>query len=266
MMSSSVSEITPDGRQQGRMQKYTDFWDTDLAQDDQQHTENRRENYTDVVNGYYDAATLLYEYAWSSSFHFSRFYKGEGFTAALARHEHYLAAQMNLRPGMRVLDVGCGVGGPARQIARFADVNIVGLNNNHYQISRAIKHTQNAGLEGQVKYVEGDFMKLSEYFDENTFDAVYAIESTIHAPSWETVYGEIKKVLKPGGVFGVYEWGLTDRWNPDNPEHRALARQMEISNGIPEMRPLRDVRKALDAVGFEVLHEEDLAERPDDIP
>lgn len=66
--------------------------------------------------------------------------------------------------------------------------------------------------------------------------------------------------------FGVYEWGLTDRWNPDNPEHRALARQMEIGNGIPEMRPLRDVRKALDAVGFEVLHEEDLAERPDDIP
>lgn len=221
-MSSSVSEINPDGRQQGRMQKYTDFWDTDLAQDDQQHTENRRENYADVVNGYYDAATLLYEYPWSSSFHFSRFYKGEGFTAALARHEHYLAAQMNLRPGMRVLDVGCGVGGPARQIARFADVNIVGLNNNHYQISRAIKHTQNAGLEGQVKYVEGDFMKLSEYFDKNTFDAgmypslkyrrgalsavtnmyftVYAIESTIHAPSWEAVYGEIKKVLKPGGV------------------------------------------------------------------
>ena len=35
---------------------------------------------------------------------------------------------------MRVLDVGCGVGGPARQIARFADVQIVGLNNNDFQV------------------------------------------------------------------------------------------------------------------------------------
>ena len=84
--------------------------------------------------GYYDGATELYEYGWGTSFHFSRFYKGESFAASLARHEHYLAAQMNLKPGMRVLDVGCGVGGPARQIARFADVQIIGLNNNDFQV------------------------------------------------------------------------------------------------------------------------------------
>jgi len=52
---------------------------------------------------------------------------------------------------MRVLDVGCGVGGPAREIARFADVNIVGLNNNEYQVGRANKYTQKAGLGGQVE-------------------------------------------------------------------------------------------------------------------
>ncbi len=121
--------------------------------------------------GYYDGATLLYEYAWAGSFHFSRFYKGESFVASLARHEHYLAAQMSLRPGMRVLDVGCGVGGPAREIARFADVTIVGLNNNEYQITRADKHTKYAGLEDQVSFVKGDFMKLSEQFGENSFDA-----------------------------------------------------------------------------------------------
>ena len=113
----------------------------------------------------------MYEYAWAGSFHFSRFYKGESFAASLARHEHYLAAQMQLRPGMRVLDVGCGVGGPAREIARFADVQIVGLNNNDYQITRARKHTKYAKLEDQVTFVKGDFMKLSEQFGENSFDA-----------------------------------------------------------------------------------------------
>ena len=122
-------------------------------------------------SGYYDGATDLYEYGWGQSFHFSRFYKGESFVASLARHEHYLAAQMTLRPGMRVLDVGCGIGGPAWEIARFADVNIVGVNNNAFQVGRARQKTKDAGLEDQVQFVKGDFMKLSEQFGENSFDA-----------------------------------------------------------------------------------------------
>lgn len=42
-------------------------------------------------------------------------------------------------------------------------------------------------------------MKLREQFGENSFDAVYAIEATCHAPDWEGIYSEIKHVLKPGG-------------------------------------------------------------------
>jgi len=227
--------------------------------------DDRIENYTEVVNGYYDGATDLYEWGWAQSFHFSRFYKGESFAASLARHEHYLASNMGLRPGMRVLDVGCGVGGPAREIARFADVNIVGLNNNDFQIHRARKYTKKAGLEGQISFVKGDFMKLAEQFGENSFDAVYAIEATVHAPTWEGVYGEIMKVLKPGGVFGVYEWCMTDAWDPSIPEHKSVSYEIEIGNGIPEMRSLSKARQALKTVGFQIEHEEDLAERPDEV-
>ena len=78
---------------------------------------------------------------------------------------------MNLKPGMRVLDVGCGVGGPAREIAQFTDCQIIGLNNNEFQVRRARKYTQKAGLENQVTFVKGDFMKLAEQFGENSFDA-----------------------------------------------------------------------------------------------
>ncbi|OCH85645.1 hypothetical protein OBBRIDRAFT_838789 [Obba rivulosa] len=257
---------TGDGRVGSRIQNYTTYWQNDGEQDDKTGTENRVENYTDVVNGYYDGATDLYEFGWSRSFHFCRFYKGEGFTAALARHEHYLSAQMKLKPGMRVLDVGCGVGGPALQIARFADVTIVGLNNNDFQIGRARRYTQKAELQDKVTFVKGDFMKLVEKFGENSFDAVYAIEATVHAPSWEGVYGEIKNVLKPGGIFGMYEWCMTDEWDPSIPSHQELARRIELGNGIPEMRALSKARAALLAVGFEIEHEEDLAERQDEIP
>ena len=78
---------------------------------------------------------------------------------------------MVLRPGMRVLDVGCGVGGPAREIARFSDAQVIGLNNNDFQVQRARKYTKQAGLEDQVTFVKGDFMKLSEQFGEKYFDA-----------------------------------------------------------------------------------------------
>lgn len=197
---------TMDGRSEGRMQKYQDFWDSDLKKEEKTHNANRLEHYTEVINGssafsflslfsfphsfsspshriykthkflsgvtgYYDGATLLYEWCWAGSFHFSRFYKGESFSSSLARHEHYLAAQMGLRPGMRVLDVGCGVGGPAREIARFADVNIVGINNNEFQVGRATRYVKHAGLQDQISFVKGDFMNLVAQFGENSFDA-----------------------------------------------------------------------------------------------
>ncbi|KAG2066836.1 hypothetical protein BDR04DRAFT_1106059 [Suillus decipiens] len=261
-----VSTQYTDGREEKRVENYTKFWQKDLGKEGEVDNQNRVESYTDVVNGYYDGATELYEYGWAQSFHFSRFYKGEAFVASLARHEHYLSAQMGLRPGMRVLDVGCGVGGPAREIARFADVNIVGLNNNDFQIQRARRYTKKAGLENQVSFAKGDFMKLSEQFGENSFDAVYAIEATVHAPTWEGVYGEIMKVLKPGGVFGVYEWCMTDTWDPSIATHKELAHAIEFGNGIPEMRPLRQAREAMVKVGFSIEHEEDLADRPDEVP
>lgn len=151
---------------------------------------------------------------------------------------------MGLKEGMTVLDVGCGVGGPAREMTRFTGVNIVGLNNNDYQIERATNYAKLAGLSDKQKFVKGDFMVCtvtSTYtentlnvnvqqmsFEPNSFDAVYAIEATVHAPSLEGVYREIFKVLKPGGVFGVYEWLMTDDYDASNPKHREICHGIEM--------------------------------------
>ena len=62
---------------------------------------------------------------------------------------------------MRVLDVGCGVGGPAREIAKFTGANIVGLNNNDYQIERATRYAAKEGLSNQLSFTKGDFMVCS---------------------------------------------------------------------------------------------------------
>jgi sterol 24-C-methyltransferase len=59
---------------------------------------------------------------------------------------------------------------------------------------------------------------------------------------------------------------MTDDWDPSIPEHKALAHQIELGNGIPEMRSISKSREALKTVGFRIELEDDLAARPDTIP
>ena len=73
----------------------------------------------ELVNHYYDLVTDFYELGWGASFHFAPRFRNETLAASITRHQHYLAAALRLSPGMRVLDAGCGVGGPLRSVHRF---------------------------------------------------------------------------------------------------------------------------------------------------
>ncbi|KAI9651863.1 MAG: pyruvate dehydrogenase E1, beta subunit [Alyxoria varia] len=245
--------------------EYFKHWDSKAAGDETAETRaERRKEYATLTRHYYNLATDLYEQGWCQSFHFCRFARGESFKQAIARHEHYLAHVMNLNESMRVLDVGCGVGGPAREIARFAGCQIIGLNNNDYQIDRATQYAKEEYLDNQVKFAKGDFMQMQ--FEDDSFDAVYAIEATVHAPTLEGVYSEIFRVLKPGGVFGVYEWVMTDKYDNDNPQHRAIRLGIEQGDGISNMEKIEVALKAIRSAGFELELNEDLADRPDARP
>lgn len=103
-------------------------------------------------------------------------------------------------------------------------------------------------------------------FPSDFFDAVYAIEATVHAPSLEDVYSQIFRVLKPGGVFGVYEWLMTDAYNNDDPRHRKIRLGIEQGDGISNMVRISEGLKAIRAAGFEVEMQEDLADRADSRP
>ncbi|KAI9851267.1 MAG: Delta(24)-sterol C-methyltransferase [Thelocarpon superellum] len=247
------------------LDEYYRHWDNKpAAKETEKDREERKAQYATLTRHYYDLATDLYENGWCQSFHFCRFGIREPFLQAIARHEMYLAHRMGLREGMKVLDVGCGVGGPAREIARFSGANITGLNNNDYQIGRANAAAQRVGLDKQLTFVKGDFMQMS--FPANSFDAVYAIEATVHAPSLEGVYSQIFRVLKPGGTFGVYEWVMTENYDNDNQHHREVRLGIEQGDGISNMCKASVAIDAIKAAGFELLDHEDLAERDDPIP
>jgi len=226
--------------------------------------EERKKNYSDMVNQYYDLATDFYEFGWGQSFHFAPQGSGEPFELAILRHEHYLALQLEIKSGQRILDVGCGVGGPMRNMARLArDSTFVGLNNNAYQISRGTAALKRENLDSRCSFLKADFMNIPE--SAGLFDAAYAIEATCHAPDPVGCYSQILKCIKPGGLFACYEWCTTDAYNENDLAHLNIKKGIEIGNGLPDIRSTSQVVEALKQAGFEVLDSRDLA-KASDIP
>jgi len=219
--------------------------------------QERQDKYMDMVNGYYDLVTDFYEYGWGQSFHFAPRYTGESFAASIARHEHFLASRLGLKPGMKCIDVGCGVGGPMREIARFCGATIVGVNNNEYQIKRSNILNKRMGLDHICKTVQSDFMNLP--FKEGSFDAAYAIEATCHAPDKVGCFSQMFKALKPGGFFAGYEWCMTDKYDPTNPTHRDIKHKIEHGDSLPDLVHPSVVIAGLKGAGFEVIESFDMA-------
>ncbi|MCU1278271.1 MAG: cycloartenol-C-24-methyltransferase [bacterium] len=243
----------PKKQVQATVDEYASFHAADV--------EVRKSNYMRMVNDYYNLVTDFYEFGWGQSFHFAPQHKGESFEASIARHELYLALRLGLKPGMKVLDVGCGVGGPMRAIARFSGAAILGVNNNDYQIKRGTQQNAHAGLSHLCSFMKADFMKLP--VPDQTYDAVYAIEATCHAPDKTKLFKELFRVMKPGSQFAGYEWCLTDRYDAKNPEHCSIKKGIEEGDGLPDIWYTKDVIDALRAAGFEIITGEDLAPRSD---
>ncbi len=219
--------------------------------------ESRRSDYETINNLYQDVVTDFYEFGWGRSFHFAPRVPGESFKASLARHEHYLAHVLGLRPGMVVADLGCGIGGPLIEIARFSGAKIVGINSNTYQIERARTLTEAAGLTHLAEYMHCDFVNVDA--PDNSFDAIYSIESTCLAPDKPSVYAEALRLLKPGGCFANYEYCMTDRFDPSDSHHLQLKADIEFGGGVLDIDNRETVDDALRTVGFEVLETRDLA-------
>jgi len=245
-------EIRKDlGKQIG---EYTDLFDEASA-------DQRKSHYSTVVNKYYDLATDFYEFGWGTSFHFAPRHKWESLDASIERHELWLAHRLGLKPNMKVMDIGCGVGGPLRNIAKFSGSRIVGLNNNEYQVTRAKRIAADCRLGPLATFVKGDFMHIPT--ENGSFDAAYAIEATCHAPDRVGVYSEIFRILKPGGRLGLYEWVMTNKYDANNPEQVALKKGIERGNGLPDLEHINTILEALKEAGFEVIENFDIAPTSD---
>jgi sterol 24-C-methyltransferase len=217
----------------------------------------RKRDYETLINRYYDLVTDFYEFGWGQSFHFAPRRRGESFAASILRHEMFLACSLGLRPGMRVLDLGCGVGGPMRNIASHSGATVIGINNNDYQIERGRKYNRKLRLEELCSFLKGDFMKIP--IESGTIDAAYTIEAACHAPDKRALFAEIRRALKPGALFAGYDWCLTDRYDPQSAEHRGIKKGIEEGDALPDILTIDETAACLSGAGFEILSARDVA-------
>jgi sterol 24-C-methyltransferase len=210
-----------------------------------------------IVSRYYDVVTSFYEYAWGSSFHFSPRTPGEGLRASQDRHECSVGELLVLKPGMRVADVGCGIGGPLVTIGKSTGASIVGLNFNQHQIERGDKLVRKAGLQGTCCFQYANFMDVP--LPDGHFDALYSFEAICHAPDTLGLFKELHRLVKPGGEMVAIDWCLSGHFDEADPRHRDIRDRIEHGNGTPDLLTTQQQLDAVKSAGFQILSATDQA-------
>jgi sterol 24-C-methyltransferase len=225
--------------------------------------EKRKKEYERMIDRFYNLVTDFYEWGWGQSFHFGPRFHDEPFWDSIKRAEYYLCLRLqmkefvtekngNKRP-MKALDVGCGVGGPMRNMCIHTGCDITGITINEYQVKIGNKYNKSNGLDSKCRLVQGDFQKVPQVFKAEEFDVAFEVEATCHSPDRVETFSGINKVLKPGGMFAGYEWCMTDKWDKNDEVHTRIKEGIEVGNALPTLVHYSHVVECMEKSGFEVL-------------
>ncbi|MGH6944730.1 MAG: class I SAM-dependent methyltransferase, partial [Geminicoccaceae bacterium] len=156
-----------------------------------------------------------------------------------------LAAGLKLARKMRVLDVGCGIGGASRYVAATCGCHVVGIDLTPEFCRSAALLAQMVGLGDRVEYRHGSALALP--FENASFDAAYTQHVAMNIEDKAALYAEVVRVLKPGARFGIFD--LLQGEGGDVVFPVPWARDASISFLV---RPA-ELRALLEGAGFEVL-------------
>ncbi|GAQ53076.1 demethylrebeccamycin-D-glucose O-methyltransferase [Streptomyces acidiscabies] len=123
------------------------------------------------------------------------------FDEAMVQMTDEMIRRLDPAPGDRVLDVGCGNGTPALQLARARDVHVVGISVSARQVERGNRRAQEAGLADRVRFEQINAMDLP--FEDGSFDRAWALESMLHMPDKRQVLAEMCRVVRPGARIPI---------------------------------------------------------------
>ncbi len=174
---------------------------------------DRKYQSAESVAAAYDAWTddRLLERLWGDHVHLGHYGdppRRQDFREAKAAFVHELVRWSGLDQlpaGSKVLDIGCGIGGSARILARDYHLDVVGISISPAQIARATELTPQ-GLSCRFEVMDALDLQMADH----SFDAVWSVEAGPHMPDKQRYADELLRVLKPGGSLAVADWNRRD--------------------------------------------------------
>jgi cyclopropane-fatty-acyl-phospholipid synthase len=134
--------------------------------------------------------------------------------AQLAKMTH-VAAKLRLRPGLRLLDIGCGWGGLALHLHRLADVDVLGITLSREQLEVARQRAEDAGVASRVKFELIDYRDVTGRFDRIASVGMF---EHVGQPFFRTYFRKVRELLAEDGVALIHTMarlggpGTTDRF------------------------------------------------------
>ncbi len=214
----------------------------------------RRYRSSDSVANSYDQWTEdgILEFYWGEHIHLGHYGlppRRKNFLTAKSDFVHEMVrwgGLDQLPPSTTVLDVGCGIGGSSRILARDYGFAVTGITISPQQVNRAQQLTSK---ELDVQFLVDDAMALS--FPDASFDVVWSIEAGPHMPDKAVFAKELMRVLKPGGVMVMADWNQKDdRLKPLNFWERPVMRQLLDQWSHPAFSSIEGFSGLLEATGF----------------
>lgn len=114
-----------------------------------------------------------------------------------------LADEMGVTPGMRLLDIGSGIGGPSRYFAAHRECFVTGVDLSAEFCETAKQLSARTGLGDRTEYWQASGVSLP--FEDATFDGAYLLHVGMNIASKSDLFREVARVLKPGAVFGIFD-------------------------------------------------------------
>ena len=163
-----------------------------------------------------------------------------------------LAAQAGFRPGMHLLDIGCGIGGPSRYFAASQDCRVTGIDLTDDYVQTAAALAKRVGLADRITYRQASALALP--FEPASFDGAYMMHVGMNIEDKPALFAQVRRVLKQGGTFAIFDVMRTGDGELSFPVHWAATAATSF------VASPADYRRALEAAGFATDKERDRRE------